>query len=389
MNDKVILVVDDEIDLLEMIQSIFERAGFFNILTASSGTEALKIWKERQPDMIILDIMMPGIDGLSVLREVRETSNIPVLLLTARGEAEDRVAGLEVGADDYLVKPFHPKELLLRVQVILNRTYPQKERYDINDLIEVIRMLRLPDGCPWDKVQTHESIRMNFIEEVYEVIEAIDKNDTALMREELGDVLMQVVFHAQMEREQGNFDFDDVCDEVCRKLIIRHPHVFSNVQAGNTDEAVNSWEQVKQQTKGQTTYTETLESVAVSLPALMRAQKVGKRAAKSGFDFANTADTFAKLQSEVTELQEAIQAKDSDAAAEELGDLLFSCTNLARALDVDAEETLTAATEKFIRRFAKVEQAATAAGKKMKDCSPEELETFWQQAKGAKTDAIG
>ena len=242
-------------------------------------------------------------------------------------------------------------------------TYPQKERYDINDLIEVIRMLRLPDGCPWDKVQTHESIRMNFIEEVYEVIEAIDKNDTALMREELGDVLMQVVFHAQMEREQGNFDFDDVCDEVCRKLIIRHPHVFSNVQAGNTDEAVNSWEQVKQQTKGQTTYTETLESVAVSLPALMRAQKVGKRAAKSGFDFANTADTFAKLQSEVTELQEAIQAKDSDAAAEELGDLLFSCTNL--------------------------EQAATAAGKKMKDCSPEELETFWQQAKGAKTDAIG
>lgn len=227
-------------------------------------------------------------------------------------------------------------------------TYPQKERYDINDLIEVIRMLRLPDGCPWDKVQTHESIRMNFIEEVYEVIEAIDKNDTALMREELGDVLMQVVFHAQMEREQ-----------------------------------------VKQQTKGQTTYTETLESVAVSLPALMRAQKVGKRAAKSGFDFANTADTFAKLQSEVTELQEAIRAKDSDAAAEELGDLLFSCTNLARALDVDAEETLTAATEKFIRRFAKVEQAATAAGKKMKDCSPEELETFWQQAKGAKTDAIG
>ena len=144
-------------------------------------------------------------------------------------------------------------------------TYPQKERYDINDLIEVIRMLRLPDGCPWDKVQTHESIRMNFIEEVYEVIEAIDKNDTALMREELGDVLMQVVFHAQMEREQGNFDFDDVCDEVCRKLIIRHPHVFSNVQAGNTDEAVNSWEQVKQQTKGQTTYTETLESVILQI----------------------------------------------------------------------------------------------------------------------------
>ena len=154
-------------------------------------------------------------------------------------------------------------------------TYPQKERYDINDLIEVIRMLRLPDGCPWDKVQTHESIRMNFIEEVYEVIEAIDKNDTALMREELGDVLMQVVFHAQMEREQGNFDFDDVCDEVCRKLIIRHPHVFSNVQAGNTDEAVNSWEQVKQQTKGQTTYTGERCRFSAGVDASTESRKTG------------------------------------------------------------------------------------------------------------------
>lgn len=128
MKHRTILVVDDEIDLLEMIQSIFERAGFTNILTAASGREALKIWKDQQPDMIVLDIMMPKMDGLSVLKEIRETSNIPVLLLTARGEAEDRVTGFENGADDYLVKPFYPKELLLRVQVILNRTYPQKER---------------------------------------------------------------------------------------------------------------------------------------------------------------------------------------------------------------------------------------------------------------------
>ena len=128
MKDRTILVVDDEADLLEMVRSIFERAGFTNILTAESGKEALKIWKDRQPDMIILDIMMPGMDGLSILKQVRETSNIPVLLLTARGEAEDRVTGFESGADDYLIKPFHPKELLLRVQVILSRAYPQKER---------------------------------------------------------------------------------------------------------------------------------------------------------------------------------------------------------------------------------------------------------------------
>lgn len=128
MNDKTILVVDDEVDLLEMVQSIFDRAGFTNILTAASGKEAIRVWKDRHPDLIILDIMMPGMDGLSVLKEIRETSNIPVLLLTARGEAEDRVTGFESGADDYLIKPFHPKELLLRVQVILNRAYPQKER---------------------------------------------------------------------------------------------------------------------------------------------------------------------------------------------------------------------------------------------------------------------
>lgn len=128
MNDKTILVVDDEVDLLEMVQSIFDRVGFTNILTAASGKEAIRVWKDRHPDLIILDIMMPGMDGLSVLKEIRETSNIPVLLLTARGEAEDRVTGFESGADDYLIKPFHPKELLLRVQVILNRAYPQKER---------------------------------------------------------------------------------------------------------------------------------------------------------------------------------------------------------------------------------------------------------------------
>ena len=128
MNDKTILVVDDEVDLLEMVQSISESAGLTNILTAASGKEAIKVWEERHPDLIILDIMMPGMDGLSVLKEIRETSNIPVLLLTARGEAEDRVTGFESGADDYLIKPFHPKELLLRVQVILNRAYPQKER---------------------------------------------------------------------------------------------------------------------------------------------------------------------------------------------------------------------------------------------------------------------
>ena len=162
--------------------------------------------------------------------------------------------------------------------------FKQKEKYDINDLLEIMRLLRAPGGCPWDAQQTHMSIRKNLIEETYEVIEANDKDDKELMTEELGDLLMQVVFHAQMEKEAGNFDFGDVTDGVCKKLVVRHPHVFGDKTASNVAEALNSWDAVKLKTKGQKTQTESMLSVPRELPALMRAQKVQKKAAKVGFD---------------------------------------------------------------------------------------------------------
>ncbi|MBR2283544.1 MAG: nucleoside triphosphate pyrophosphohydrolase [Ruminococcus sp.] len=259
--------------------------------------------------------------------------------------------------------------------------YQQKDRYNINDLCDIVRLLRGEGGCPWDIVQTHESIRSDFIEEVYEVIEAIDNKDSVLLREELGDVLENVVFHARIEEEAGNFCFDDVCDEVCKKLIVRHPHVFGDVKADSVGEVLNNWDAIKMETKGQETYTDTLKSVAKSLPALMMAQKVGKRAAKAGMDFRTPQDAVACIAAEKAELDEAAASGDSGRIHEELGDLLFSCVNAARHLGVDAEQALKDSTEKFIKRFGITEQLTRDDGIDMKSQPIEKLDIYWDKAK--------
>ncbi len=256
-----------------------------------------------------------------------------------------------------------------------------KSNYDINDLIKIVNILRSDFGCPWDKEQTHSSIKRDFIEEVYEVIEAIDLNNTELLKEELGDVLLQVVFHCQIETELSGFNFNDVCNDICHKLIIRHPHVFSDTVVSATSEVLTNWENIKQETKGQTTYFETLDSVAKSLPSLMRAEKVGKRAAKSGMDFEKTSDVLSSLKSELKELEEAIDGKSIEHIEEELGDLLFSCANLARHLKIDSEQALTNSTEKFIDRFSETEKLIRSKGIDMKSLDINELDDYWHQAK--------
>ena len=201
--------------------------------------------------------------------------------------------------------------------------YQQKDKYYINDLIDIVRLLRSEGGCPWDIEQTHQSIRQDFLEETCEVLEAIDLNDSDLLCEELGDVLLQVVFHCRIEEENNSFKFDDICDGICKKLIIRHPHVFGEVKVDSTSDVLANWDAIKMETKHQETYTETLESVAKSLPALMRAQKVGKRAMRAGMDFNSTEDAMACISAEKTELDEAVSAGDKSRIEEELGDLLF------------------------------------------------------------------
>ncbi len=257
----------------------------------------------------------------------------------------------------------------------------RKDNYNIDDLREIMAILRCPDGCPWDREQNHQSIRNDFIEEVYEAIEAIDLDDTDLLREELGDVLLQVIFHCRIEEENNNFGFDEICDELCQKLIVRHPHVFGDVTVSDSGEVLKNWDNIKKQTKGQTSYTETLTSVAKSLPALMYAQKVGKRAMRAGMDFNNVNETIKAIKSETAELEEALVSGDKDDIYEEFGDLLFSCVNTARHLGFDAEEALTRATEKFIERFAKTEDLVRLDGADMKALSIDQLDVYWKKVK--------
>ena len=186
--------------------------------------------------------------------------------------------------------------------------FTQKEQYKFEDLLRIMEILRSPDGCMWDREQDHHSIRRNFIEETYEVIEAIDNEDAALLKEELGDVLLQVVFHAQMEKEKGVFDINDVADGICKKLIYRHPHVFGNTEVSSTGEILDNWEALKKTEKNEQTASDELKRVARSLPGLIRADKVQKKAAKAGFDWDDISGAIAKVREELDEIEDAIEA---------------------------------------------------------------------------------
>lgn len=260
--------------------------------------------------------------------------------------------------------------------------FPVKEQYTMPDLLALIEALRSPEGCPWDREQTHESIRSNFLEETHEAIEAINNGDVAGLREELGDVLMQVVMHTQMAEEEGSFTFDDVVHEVCCKLIVRHPHVFSDVEAKDSAAVLKTWDSVKRATKGEnTTQADILRSVPRSLPALMRAGKVQNRARRVGFDWPDVSGALEAVDSEALELKAAIQAGRTEDMEEELGDLLFSVVNVSRFIDLDAEQALTVSTDKFIARFEKVEELATSRNLDMSAMSIDELDELWKEAK--------
>ncbi|NCE63496.1 nucleoside triphosphate pyrophosphohydrolase [Pseudoflavonifractor sp. 524-17] len=254
-----------------------------------------------------------------------------------------------------------------------------KPNYGVKDLEEIVRLLRSPGGCPWDAEQTHESIRRNFLEEAYEAVEAIDEGSPDHLREELGDVLLQIVLHARMEEEAGRFDLDGVADGICKKLIYRHPHVFGDVNVSDTGEVLSNWEALKRREKGQATHTDALSAVARSLPALWRAEKVQKKARKAGFDWDGVSGALDKLSEELQELRQAVD-QDTN-VEEELGDLLFCAVNVSRFVKADPEEVLTQATDKFIRRFREVERLAAETGTPMEEMSLAQLDELWERAK--------
>ena len=251
-----------------------------------------------------------------------------------------------------------------------------KESYDLRDFVALVSYLRSPRGCLWDQVQTHESIRRNFLEETYEACEAIDAGDLVHMREELGDVLMQVLFHTDIEREAGHFDIDDVADAACKKLVYRHPHVFRRDEPDAPD-----WDTMKQRERAQTTTAEAMDSVARSLPALWRCDKIQSKAAKTGFEWPDVHAALDKVDEETRELRAAVASGDTEAIGDELGDLLFAAVKVARFAGIDPEQAAHAACEKFIRRFSAMETAAANDGTALEQCTLAQMLSLWQQAK--------
>ena len=257
--------------------------------------------------------------------------------------------------------------------------FVRKPQYGYEDLLEIIRLLRSEDGCPWDKAQTHQSIRRGLLEEAYEAAEAIDNDDPVLLKEELGDVLMQVVFHADIESDAGRFTIDDVCDGVVKKLLFRHPHVFGSECEDSPEPVPVSWDKLKRQEKGQKTVADSMDSVARSLPGLWRAEKLQNKAASAGFEWPDVQGALDKLEEEVAELRRAVE-EDGD-VPEELGDVLFAAVKVGRFCACDPEDAVNGTCEKFIRRFRAVENGAAAQGREVSQLSLEEMTALWNEAK--------
>lgn len=255
-------------------------------------------------------------------------------------------------------------------------------KYTFEDLKDIIKKLRGEGGCPWDREQTHISIRDSLIEEAYEAAEAIDSGKDEKMYDELGDVLLQVVFHAQIAEEDGRFNMDDITNAICEKMIRRHPHVFADGDAKTSEDVLVKWEEIKKEENGNKSTADTLMSVSSYLPSLTYARKVQKKAAKVGFDWDSWAEPLDKVFEEAGELREALQNNTN--IEEELGDLLFSAVNVSRFAGIDAENALKKTTEKFINRFKKVEDMAREQGKKLEDMTLSEMDELWDEAKKQK-----
>lgn len=252
----------------------------------------------------------------------------------------------------------------------------EKKYKNLEELIDVVAKLRAPDGCPWDREQTHTSLRPNMLEEAYEAVDAIDENDMAHLREELGDVLLQVLLHSQIASESNEFTLNDVAKELKEKLIHRHPHVFGTAKINNADDVLKTWDKLKSEEK--TERKSAMDGLSRSQAALISAQKISKRAVKTGFEWPNEESLYDCVMSEIEEFKEAEIEKDKNHMEEEMGDILFAIVNLARWNKIDAEQALLKANKKFEKRFRKMEDLAT---KPLNDYSFEEFDNLWKQSK--------
>ena len=274
-----------------------------------------------------------------------------------------------------------PLHLYLSTVMVTHPRPPDPRSPGIDQLIAIVAQLRAPDGCPWDREQTHATLRGGLLEEAYEVVTAIDNADDENLREELGDLLLQSVFHAQIAAEEGRFDFDGVARSIAEKLVRRHPHVFGEDHCADSDAVLQRWDEIKRTEKGGAVPASVLDGIPGSLAALMRAQKVQKKASKVGFDWGAAAPVIAKVREELAEVEAAIEAKQTDPLEDEIGDLLFSVVNLARKLTIDAEVALHRATNKFIARFHAVEALARERSLALEKLTLAELDLLWDEIK--------
>lgn len=257
-------------------------------------------------------------------------------------------------------------------------------KYDFYDLIDIIDTLRSPEGCPWDKVQTHDSIKRDLLEECYEVIDAIESEDMIGLEEELGDLMLHVVFHSSLGKEDGEFTINDVLSGICKKMIYRHPHVFKDSKVQTVEGVIESWDDTKKKEKGFDNITDEMNAVAKALPSLIRASKIQKKAAKVGFDFETVEIAMEKINEELNEIKDVYKSGKVLRIEEEVGDLLFSAVNVGRMLSVDCEYALEKTVSKFIARFSFIESTATSMGKNLKNMSLEEMDKLWDEIKKQK-----
>ena len=259
----------------------------------------------------------------------------------------------------------------------------QKQRFTMEDLKEIVHRLRAPNGCPWDRVQTNDSIKMSAVEEAYELVDAIDQDDDEKIMEEAGDLALQVIFHAVMKEEMGAFNLTDILTGVCQKLISRHTHVFGDDKATDGASALSVWEKNKMTEKNQVTFADSVNDVPHCFPAAMRAQKVGKRASKGGMDFATAEDAAEHLKGELAEFFEAVASGNHEEAEKEIGDVLFAAVNVGRKAGCDCEKALKESTDRFAARFTQAEALALADGRVVTELSPEEWDGYYRKAKQA------
>ena len=259
-----------------------------------------------------------------------------------------------------------------------------QDHYTFEDLRRIVAILRHPGGCPWDREQTHESLRRCTLEETCEVLEAIDRKDDALLCEELGDLLLQVVFHASLAEDGGRFTLDDVADGICKKMIYRHPHVFGTAQADTSEQVLQNWDVLKRAEKGQTNDTDTLRAVARTLPALWRAEKIQKKAAKAGVTVPDTAAAADELSAALEAFRRA--EAEGRGVRQALGEVLFAAVAAARLAGEDPEEVLNEASDAYIARFALAEQEAARQGRALSDLAPEETVRIWKQTEQQQQD---